>query len=73
MDDKDDGREFLLSMRGVRSLAGSRSSSITVGAVAVVTIVGSAFGTSKGERGGVSAGSAIRRDTEYSARCVYEV
>lgn len=40
------------------------------GTVAEVKIVGSVFGRSNGERGGVSSGSAIRREEEYSTACV---
>ena len=65
-EESDEGREILLSIRGVRSLAASWSAVVVAGIAAVVSIVGSECGISKGERGGVSADSAIRRDEEYS-------
>lgn len=64
------GREILLSMSGVLSLV--RWVSSTAGGIAAfVKIVGSALGCRRGDRGGVSAGNAIRRDEEYSTACVW--
>lgn len=67
IDDSDDAREGLGSMRGVRS---SCSVDADVGVAAAVRIVGSPFGCKSGDSGGVSAGNAMRLEDEYSTACV---
>lgn len=69
-EDRDDDRDVLGSMRGVRSVASSWSES--EGSAAVVRIVGSVLGARRGERGGVSAGKAILPADTYSTTCVCE-